>query len=498
MTNNENSDDVFMFGDDNDKDPIEKMENPHSDDCNAQSWALTGLLALLFFWLAGIEAGHPIHQLLDSSRIAGPTGVSKSHPASKIIHHATKLIKSTRGCALPCFNVADYGAVPDGVTLATAAINSALDALKAKGSGTLYFPAGEYLTGPFDLLSYTSMVLHDSATLQFVSGTDGVVGKYAGGQIDWPHLPWIEYPAETAYGPHKVHRQLIGGHKLKSVSISGGTIDGGGHFWYEWDEKPNPPNGIHILETDGLTISDITLKNFPKFVLRPQFCKNVAIHRIKIKNSHKSPGTNGIVIDSSEDVVVTESEISTGDKEDAIVVKSGENWFGRARNAPSRNVLVQRCSIRQGHAVSVGSETSGGIYNVKFKGIEFHDAGSMRVKSQRGRGGTVDGVSFEDIRGHNALYALEFYLWYTCKGDKSCEEPGNKTVTPIVKNISVRNVEIHGVSRDVGIIEGLPESPFQGLILENIHVDHANDPWNCHKFKPAATGQEADALLEKR
>eukprot|EP00959_Pyramimonas_sp_CCMP1952_P328544 6878143-Pyramimonas_sp.AAC.1 len=75
------------------------------------------------------------------------------------------------------------------------------------------------------------MVLHKKTTLQFVSGKSDTVGKYDGGLIHWPVLPHIEYPSKTSYGPHQTYRQLIGGHKLKHVTIRGGTIDGGGKFW---------------------------------------------------------------------------------------------------------------------------------------------------------------------------------------------------------------------------------------------------------------------------
>jgi hypothetical protein len=59
-----------------------------------------------------------------------------------------------------------------------------------------------------------------------------VVGKYPGGEIEWEILPNIEHPSPTAYGYHKTYRQLIGGHHLTDVTIRGGTINGGGKFWY--------------------------------------------------------------------------------------------------------------------------------------------------------------------------------------------------------------------------------------------------------------------------
>jgi polygalacturonase len=90
---------------------------------------------------------------------------------------------------------------------------------------------------------------------------------------------------------------------------------------WERDGNHHAPNGIHILESTDITVEDITLESFPKFVLRPQMCSRVTIRNVVINNSKKSKGTNGIVIDSSEDVVVSDCTIHTGDKEDTIVMK---------------------------------------------------------------------------------------------------------------------------------------------------------------------------------
>ena len=80
---------------------------------------------------------------------------------------------------------------------------------------------------------------------------------------------------------------------------------------------------------------------------------------------------------------------------------------------------VDAWSLRGGHAISVGSEMSGGVYNIMFTDITFDgrnngfSVGSARIKTQRGRGGVVDGVTFQNIHGYNALYALELYEYYT-------------------------------------------------------------------------------------
>lgn len=95
----------------------------------------------------------------------------------------------------------------------------------------------------------------------------------------------------------------------------------------------------------------------------------------------------------------------TGNKEDAVAIKSGEDEEGRARSIPSRDITVQHLTVHGGHAVSVGSEMSGGVYNVMFTDITFDGrnngfgVGSARIKTQRGRGGVVDGVTFQNIHG---------------------------------------------------------------------------------------------------
>lgn len=99
----------------------------------------------------------------------------------------------------------------------------------------------------------------------------------------------------------------------------------------------------------------------------------------------------------------------TGNKEDAVAIKSGEDEEGRARSIPSRDITVQHLTVHGGHAISVGSEMSGGVYNVMFTDITFDGrnngfgVGSARIKTQRGRGGVVDGVTFQNIHGEGKV-----------------------------------------------------------------------------------------------
>ena len=61
---------------------------------------------LVVFLVMGLEAGHPLHRLVDKTRIAGPTGARKRHPVVDLFHHAQKHVFPKNKCAKPCFNVA--------------------------------------------------------------------------------------------------------------------------------------------------------------------------------------------------------------------------------------------------------------------------------------------------------------------------------------------------------------------------------------------------------
>ena len=194
---------------------------------------------------------------------------------------------------------------------------------------------------------------------------------------------------------------------------------GHGDFWWPKGKKAtfngqqyHVPNLVHLVGCDGVRISGVKFKSSAHFTVRPQYCRNVAIDHISIDNDAESHGTNGVVFDSCQGATLTDSIITTGNKEDAVAVKSGEDEEGRARGIPSRDIKVQHVTVYGGHAVSVGSEMSGGVFNVLFTDITFDGrnngagVGSARIKTQRGRGGVVDGVTFQNIHGYHALYAL--------------------------------------------------------------------------------------------
>ena len=186
----------------------------------------------------------------------------------------------------PFFNVAEFGAVGDAKTLATAAIQSAVDACAKAGGGTVIVPAGRYLTGPIFLKSNVRVEIVGGATLL--------------GSTDFAHYPSIQGRWEGL--DRAIHASLFTGADLEDVSITGrGTLDGQGRPW--WDaqrqtretrrklgmddrEGENPPGAplkwarprmINLYRCHNVLLSGITIVNSPSWNVHPVLCQNVVM-----------------------------------------------------------------------------------------------------------------------------------------------------------------------------------------------------------------------------
>ena len=214
------------------------------------------------------------------------------------------------------YDITDFGAVGNGKTLTTSAIQQAIDACHQNGGGTVYFPPGSYLTG--------SIYLKDKVSLRFASGSL-LQGS--------PNLD--DYTGER--------KCLIYGYGLKNVSITGkGIIDGNGHvFWDENFKALERPEPWILLDTvEHLTISGVLFRNSPSHTLRVENASDVTIRDISMISSFKGPNTDGIDIVDSENFMISNCYISTGD--DAICLKSQRDTV--------QNVVVTNCILESDDA----------------------------------------------------------------------------------------------------------------------------------------------------
>lgn len=392
------------------------------------------------------------------------------------------------------------GAVTDGTTVNTRLINSTIERLAGEGGGTLFFPAGRYLTGPIRLKSNITLELEAGATLLFSTNFDD-------------YLPFVEVRHEGVM--MKSFCPLIYATDAENITIKGeGTLDGQGKAW--WDEffkvlidlrdngkrdvnkyqplfeKENDvkkiasetnedwhgtldrrffrPPFIQPIRCKNVRIEGVKIINSPFWTVNPEFCDNVTVDGVTIHNVD-SPNTDGINPESCRNVHISNCHISVGD--DCITIKSGRDLQARNIGAACENITVTNCTMLSGHGgVVIGSEMSGGVRRVTITNCVFEgtDRG-IRLKSTRGRGGIV-----EDIRISNIVMkdikkeALTFNLKYS----RMPQEPKSER-TPVFRNIHISGVTVVDVNVPIQIV-GLEEAPISNIVLRDIQIKHGKQP----------------------
>ena len=439
--------------------------------------ALLALLAALALLAPNIAPDTPVVGVFANGAVAENLGARKHGPRAG----APDAQAATPTASRETVELRPMNATPaNGENDQTHVFHRALQKCEELDGCVLVVPEGRWLTQPLKLPSRCTLRLEAGAVLVAPQVED-----------DWPTIPYMTHPLPPSNEPRETFVAFVYSQGTEAVVIEGsGSIDGGGsHWWTQKHHAHKVPHLLHFVGAKDVVVRDVTLVNSPSWTVHPHMSEDVLVERISIINPRSDDhGTNGVVFDSCKRCTLRDSVVETGFKEDAVAVKSGEDYFGLLAARPSKDVLVENVTVKCGHAISIGSETSGGIHNVTFRNIHFEGhggkdkgAGSLRIKSARGRGGVVSDILFEDIRGHDAVYGVEFYMYYSKDADKP---PTNASTTPVIKDVTVRNVAIKGIAREGFLIAGLPESPIANLRLENVHLDGIHgDAWECHKFK---------------
>lgn len=382
------------------------------------------------------------------------------------------------------YNVRNYGAAGDGVSLDTPAINAAIAACTEAGGGTVYFPAGRYLTGSIQMESNLTLYLDQ-----------GAVVLYSG---ELEHSPVVEtrWEGTRAY----THAPLIYANRKENIAIIGqGTLDGQGvNWWWRTGEDParehltRPwkaawvdlrdriqagetftkadfseavkflrPSLVVPYECKNVRIEGITLRNSPMWMLHPIFCENVDIRGVSFVSF--GPNGDGIDIDSSRNVRVSDCYFDTED--DCIVIKSGRDADGRRVGRPSEFISITNCVMYRGHgAVVIGSEMSGGVRDVVASNIVcFGTDRGIRLKTARGRGGVIENLRFDNWVIHDSpKEAIQISTGYV----DLPEEPYSER-TPTIRNLSISNVTVNGARQVINIV-GLEEQAVENIRLSDI------------------------------
>ena len=329
--------------------------------------------------------------------------------------------------------ITKYGAKTDNTAAKNQkAIQKAIDLCSKKGGGRVVIPAGQkFLTGAIELKSGVNLEVQEGAVLEFVFQPE----LYPIVETSWEGLECFNLsPCVYAF-------------KAKDIAITGkGTIDGGGsnEAWWPWngnkrfgwkegttsqrdmgrprllqagedgipmyDEKGQRsperifkaedrlrPQLVSFNKCEGILLQDVTLLRSPFWVIHPLHSTDITVRRVKMIND--GPNGDGCDPECCDRVLIEDCFFDTGD--DCIAIKSGRNRDGRERNMPSKNIIIRRCEMKNGHGgVVVGSEISGGCQNVYAHDCVM-DAPELervlRIKTNSCRGGVIENINMRNI-----------------------------------------------------------------------------------------------------
>ena len=348
------------------------------------------------------------------------------------------------------FTVTEYGAVGDGKTMNTTAIQKTIDAASAAGGGTVLIPAGSFLTGPFTLASRINLQLSREASILIDDNLK-------------------DYPVVNGR-----YQDCISVADAQDVEISGqGTIDGQGQAWwtaFRADRSmTHRPYMVRLRNCSRVYVHGVTLTRSPMFHLVPQNCTDVTLQNISIKSPADAPNTDGID-PSGWNFLITGCLIDVGD--DNIAVKPGSG-----RTPGNKHYRITNCHFVHGHGMSIGSGTDGGIEDLTVSNCVFDQTDSgIRIKTCRGRGGLLQNLTYEGLKltaVKNPIYIIDWYPERNAPKDPATEQPEPvNDKTPINRNITIRNVTATDCPT-AGTIRGLPEAPITGVTLSNVNISAA-------------------------
>ncbi|WP_299093638.1 glycoside hydrolase family 28 protein [uncultured Metabacillus sp.] len=366
------------------------------------------------------------------------------------------------------YDITQYGAIGDGKTVNTKAIAQAINACVENGGGTVYVPAGRFLTGAVILKSNVNLFLEAGSTLFFSTDVD-----------EYPivHSRWEGVIRD-------VYASCIYAENSENISVTGhGTLDGNGQFWWDlFRKKENKyprPKLVSFDSCKHILLSGVKMIQSPSWTVNPICCEDVTIHNLSIVNPSHSPNTDGIDPESCRNVRISDCHIDVGD--DCIAIKAGTE--DTKERIPCENITITNCTMIHGHGgVVLGSEMSGDIRNVTVSNCVFEgtDRG-IRLKSRRGRGGVVEDIRVSNIIMKGVICPFIANLYYFCgpRGkDKYVWDKNPYPVTeetPAFRRIHFSQITAREVSAAAGFLYGLAEMYVEDVTFDDVQVAMADD-----------------------
>lgn len=377
------------------------------------------------------------------------------------------------------FDIRTYGAVGNNSTDCTAAFRSAIQACNAAGGGRVLVTGGTYRTGKVELLSNVELHVTSGAIIRFRTDSGSylpvVFTRWQGIEC-YNHSPFL-------YANGKTNIAITGAGQIDGNAPAGSwsSWGGGGADWTRLQQQGRDnvpvsqrqygsgtklrPNMIGLYHCTNLLIEGVNLRNPAMWTLHPVYCTNITVRNVTFYSTN-SQG-DGLDLDSCTDAYVSGCRMNTND--DCVVIKSGRDTDGRRVGRPTQNVVVENCKFsgRWG-GITVGSEMSGGARKIFAQDCENNAADfpgrypikyPLYVKTNKQRGGVIDGVHLRRIRGRNierdGLHITTVYSGTT-----------SGSFIPTVQNITADEITVTN-GRSAVSFEGQSDVRIRGVEISN-------------------------------
>jgi len=370
--------------------------------------------------------------------------------------------------------VTDYGAVGDGTTLNTKAIQRTIDAAASSDGGLVVIPEGRFLSGSISLKTGVSLYLNFNAVLL---GSTNPFDYLSGNTLN----------------------HFINAENAKNIGILGkGIIDGQGrdvalnivdlYYTGDWKE-PNynyrrnrsnkRPHLLKLLNCENILIEEITVKNPAFWVLDLERCNQLKIDNVTI-DSDAYWNNDGIDIVDCQNVSITNCTVNSAD--DGICLKSHHP------DHINDNIYIANCTIRSSaSAIKFGTRSDGGFKNVKIENIFVYDTYRSSIALESVDGGVLENIEISNIKANNTGNAIFIKLGQRNQQDGEVTNKANKVGT--VKNITIKNMDVQvpfdapDKKYDIrgpklpffhnifpASITGMPEHYVENVTLEDINI----------------------------
>ena len=356
-------------------------------------------------------------------------------------------------------DVRDYGAIGDGQTVNTVALQKAIDAANGAGGGTVLFTGGRYVTGTLYLKSHVTLRIETGAELAGSPVID-------------------DYAADTFHTmiKNEVHmdRCLLFARDATNITLEGrGTIDGQGKlFPNAGDPVKNRPMLIRFLNCTNLRVRDLTLFAPASWTSSWLYCSDIAIDGITI-HSRANINGDGLDFDGCDAVHVSNSTFDNSD--DCICLQTSR------ADRPCRDVTVTNCRLTsRWSGMRIGLLSRGDIENVTVTNCTFRDIRDSGLKLQMGEGAALRNMTFSNLTMVNVLKPVFMTL---SQHRAAVDAPEEFAPTGTMRGFLFSNISVEtatGGPDAAFILTGLPGHALEDITFSDIRATFAGGGTAAH------------------